>query len=471
MAPRKLTWQMSADLCSQDQGNQLRSAFDTVDASGDGEICIDELRTLLQTLGQEHTDAELRDQVRQLDEDGSGSIDFEEFCALMFQWQEEELADIFAHFDDDSSGCINSEELGEALYALGQQQLTKEEVAKLAADVDSDGSGTIDADEFCVFMRPMMSITKRHEYHSMLNADDLSVVHLLVSSMGLQLTVGAAAMSTVGFAWLSEVEAVGDVLKLTITKGDTFLRQHVFQGGQAAEIAGVLDQHLAMRELRRDVALSKQKLQLRSAFDTVDASGDGKICIDELRTLLQTLGQEFTDAELRDKVRGMGGPDDADATSLDFEEFAAWMLKWQEEELRDLFIFFDDDESGFVSVDELSTAIQTLGQCIAATDADALAAYVDSDGSGEIDADEFCVFMRPLMSIAQRHTCDNDFTSACQNCTAVTYTSRAQIVGACSGCLPREQPSVLTAPPNIGMTSVPWNTACIACALRTDSWG
>ena len=80
------------------------------------------------------------------------------------------------------------------------------------------------------------------------------------------------------------------------------------------------------------------------------------------------------------------------------------MVKWQDEELRDVFAFFDDDASGSISVSELSTAIQALGENgLTPTEADTRAARVDSDGSGLIDADEFCVFMKPMMAITQRH--------------------------------------------------------------------
>ena len=58
-----------------------------VDVSGDGELDLDELRTLLDSLGQQCTDAQLRDKVRQLDVDGSGTIGLSEFEVLMRDWQ------------------------------------------------------------------------------------------------------------------------------------------------------------------------------------------------------------------------------------------------------------------------------------------------------------------------------------------------------------------------------------------------
>ena len=62
--------------------------------------------------------------------------------------------------------------------------------------------------------------------------------------------------------------------------------------------------------------LHMQRQQLREAFATIDTSGDGQLDLDELRLLLQTLGQEQTDAGLRDKIRKLVNADD-DADDAD----------------------------------------------------------------------------------------------------------------------------------------------------------
>ena len=55
--------------------------------------------------------------------------------------------------------------------------------------------------------------------------------------------------------------------------------------------------------------------------------------------------------------------DDFDADlSIDFEHFADLMTQWQQDELEDVFNFFDDDGSGSISVAELSACIQALGE-------------------------------------------------------------------------------------------------------------
>lgn len=61
---------------------QLREMFDLYDADGSG--CIDqaELAQLMATLGYDLADEEVSDMIAEVDEDGDGDIDYEEFVAL-----------------------------------------------------------------------------------------------------------------------------------------------------------------------------------------------------------------------------------------------------------------------------------------------------------------------------------------------------------------------------------------------------
>lgn len=96
--------------------------------------------------------------------------------------------------------------------------------------------------------------------------------------------------------------------------------------------------------------------------------------------------------------------DTDDSGTIEFSEFADLMLRWQDGELRDVFHFFDQDHSGSINVHELSRAIRALGENGGTQEeADRLASYVDSDKSGLIDIDEFTVFMKPRMSVAQTY--------------------------------------------------------------------
>merc|ERR1712167_496577 len=75
-----------------------------------------ELSTVMRSLGQNPTEAELQDMINEVDADGNGTIDFPEFCTLMARKMkdtdsEEELKEAFRVFDKDGNGFISAAEL------------------------------------------------------------------------------------------------------------------------------------------------------------------------------------------------------------------------------------------------------------------------------------------------------------------------------------------------------------------------
>ncbi|KAL4087882.1 hypothetical protein PRIC1_012313 [Phytophthora ramorum] len=70
---------------AKDHGVDLKKSFAHFDANGDGEITRGELKSGLVSLGcfKDMTDGDFDALLEQLDEDGSGKIDFSEFRALV----------------------------------------------------------------------------------------------------------------------------------------------------------------------------------------------------------------------------------------------------------------------------------------------------------------------------------------------------------------------------------------------------
>ena len=68
---------------TDEQIDEFRDAFNLFDLDGGGDIDSKELGTVMRSLGQNPSDEELREMIAEVDDDGSGSIEFEEFCALM----------------------------------------------------------------------------------------------------------------------------------------------------------------------------------------------------------------------------------------------------------------------------------------------------------------------------------------------------------------------------------------------------
>ena len=68
---------------SEDQIAEFREAFALFDKDHDGTISSNELETILKSLGQAPTKEELKDMINEVDADGNGTVDFEEFLSMM----------------------------------------------------------------------------------------------------------------------------------------------------------------------------------------------------------------------------------------------------------------------------------------------------------------------------------------------------------------------------------------------------
>merc|ERR1719469_917167 len=108
--------------------------------------------TMLNSLGQNPTEAALQQMIDDVDADDMGRIDFPDFLSLMARKMkdtdtEEELIEAFKVFDIDCDGFISGSELRTAMTNLGEK-LSDVEVDEMIREADMDGDGQINYDEF-----------------------------------------------------------------------------------------------------------------------------------------------------------------------------------------------------------------------------------------------------------------------------------------------------------------------------------
>lgn len=144
------------DQLTDEQIAEFKEAFSLFDKDGDGNITTKELGTVMRSLGQNPTEAELQDMINEVDVDGNGTIDFPEFLSLMARKMketdtEEELMEAFRVFDRDGNGFISAAELRHVMTNLGEK-LTNEEVDEMIREADLDGDGAINYEEFVRMM-------------------------------------------------------------------------------------------------------------------------------------------------------------------------------------------------------------------------------------------------------------------------------------------------------------------------------
>lgn len=138
-------------------------------SDGDGTITTLELGTVMRSLGQNPTDAELQDMINEVDVDGDGTINFDEFLSMMKKKfkdtdNEEEIRQAFQVFDKDGNGMISAKELKAVMESLGAllgllkwiiaishrdvlvdlgENLSDKEVDAMMLEADQDGDGNI----------------------------------------------------------------------------------------------------------------------------------------------------------------------------------------------------------------------------------------------------------------------------------------------------------------------------------------
>ncbi|KAF4524253.1 hypothetical protein B566_EDAN008799 [Ephemera danica] len=143
---------------SQDQIAMLRKAFAAF-AGSKGSIATAMVGSILDMLDIKVTEKMLKEIIDEVDADGSGELEFEEFVMLSSRFLIEEdaeaiakeLKEAFRLYDREGNGYITTGVLKEILREL-DDKITPEELDMMIEEIDSDGSGTVDFDEFMEVM-------------------------------------------------------------------------------------------------------------------------------------------------------------------------------------------------------------------------------------------------------------------------------------------------------------------------------
>ncbi|XP_011307330.1 troponin C, isoallergen Bla g 6.0101-like [Diachasmimorpha longicaudata] len=147
------------DELTKDQIALLKKAFDAFDQAKKGCIGTDMVGTILAMLGYELSEETLAEIIAEVDEDGSGELEFEEFCTLAARFlveedteaMQQELREAFRLYDKEGNGYITTDVFRDILHEL-DDKLTNEELDLMIEEIDADGSGTLDFDEFMEVM-------------------------------------------------------------------------------------------------------------------------------------------------------------------------------------------------------------------------------------------------------------------------------------------------------------------------------
>ncbi|KAJ6416285.1 hypothetical protein OIU84_002183 [Salix udensis] len=141
--------------------------------------------------------------------------------------------------------------------------------------------------------------------------------------------------------------------------------------------------------------LSEEEIKgLKTMFTNMDTDKSGTITYEELKTGLARLGSKLSEAEVKQLMEAA----DVDGNgSIDYIEFiSATMHRYKlerDEHLYKAFQYFVKDSSGYITRDELESAMKEYGMGDEATIKEIIA-EVDADNDGRINYEEFCAMMR-----------------------------------------------------------------------------
>ncbi|CAF1963013.1 unnamed protein product [Rotaria magnacalcarata] len=156
---------MRANSISIEQENKLKEAFALFDRIGGGAIRTKDLAYVIHSIGYRTTSAELEQMIREVDQDGNGLIDFDEFKSMMNSKGESKLEifndelvnEAFRIFDKDGNGLISEMELRSVMSNLGEK-LTDDELNDMIREADLDGNRQVDYAEFSALVRRLLQI-------------------------------------------------------------------------------------------------------------------------------------------------------------------------------------------------------------------------------------------------------------------------------------------------------------------------
>ncbi|CAA3014548.1 calcium-dependent kinase [Olea europaea subsp. europaea] len=204
--------------------------------------------------------------------------------------------------------------------------------------------------------------------------------------------------------WLSISNSAKDLVRRMLTQDPKERITAAEVLGFSHYISAVLSrmkQFRAMNKLKKLALkviaenLSTEEIQgLKAMFTNMDTDNSGTITYEELKTGLARLGSKLTETEVKQLMEAA----DVDGNgTIDYIEFiTATMHRHRlerEENLYKAFQYFDKDNSGFITRDELETAMKEYGMGDPATIKEILS-EVDSDNDGRINYEEFCTMMR-----------------------------------------------------------------------------
>ncbi|KAK3444054.1 hypothetical protein EUGRSUZ_A00262 [Eucalyptus grandis] len=173
---KKKVLRVVADNLPDEQVDHIKEMFHVMDTDKNGDLTFEELKHGLHKCGQQVADPDVQMLMDAADEDGSGTLNCQEFVTMSVHLRrigsDDHLTRAFEFFDKNRSGYIEFDELKEALIDDNLGPNNEKFIEDIIFDADLDKDGRISYDEFKVMMKMGMDwkMASRQYSRAMLNA-------------------------------------------------------------------------------------------------------------------------------------------------------------------------------------------------------------------------------------------------------------------------------------------------------------
>lgn len=180
---------------------------------------------------------------------------------------------------------------------------------------------------------------------------------------------------------------------------------------------------------------AEQQAEIKQAFEVFDADGSGAIDADELKKAMEALGFQPSIDEIKGMIAEVSDDGDEEVSYPEFEEMMTKLIlgpaeedagkdtkkkkkkkkelsETQKVEITQAFEAFDTDGSGNIDADELERAMKVLGLSASREEVEKMIADVDKSGDGEVGLPEFIEMMTTLILGKDEDDAEDDATQS-----------------------------------------------------------
>lgn len=374
-------------------GEELYTVFVKFDTDRDKEIHVEEVPRLLAYLGAPPDVDQVREVMASMT--SYATLSFEEFCDFMGAYRARDIEHMRAEFhaaDDDGSGTLDFEELHALLLKMGYtptRATTKEAYLKIMGDADT-------AMNFRQF-EALREHLRRTEMFPESDVEELRMLYNRTMARSKdKVDLGSTVSKLANLAQLAE-----EAWRMSMYLGYSANRDAL------ASLVGVVDAdnsgHLSFYELLKLFRLLREK-EHRAMVRVINSMGDGtKLPREDLGIALNNLGYTVAEDAISEILEHLGGLESPG--SLDVEEFTSLLRLYRRcegftsaelKEFRRQFNDEDRDDSGELGTLELGRVLRWFGFPRTLQEVQRLVADLDFDESGELEFTEFTKLMRRL---------------------------------------------------------------------------